>query len=506
MKHRSLTPITIALFAGVTVLSPNLFASDDFLPTATPESQGIPSEAVLEYVQAAEADADKAAHSFIIVRNGYAVAEGYWTPYAKNQPHELFSLSKSFTSTAVGLAVSEGLLSIDDRVIDFFPDSIPDDANDNLKNMRVRQLLSMSTGHLKEPQIWTPVEGTTVVQRFLKAQPELQPGTYFLYNTPATYMQSAIVQKLTGQRVRDYLMPRLFEPLGIEQPNWDQSEDGVDYGGFGLYLKTRDIAKFGQLLLQKGKWEGQQLVPAEWLAMANSKQVSNGASPDNDWNAGYGFQFWMNSTQGFRGDGAFGQLCIVLPKANMVVAMTAATQDMGQEMRWIWDILLPALSDKALPENKEAQSELKAKLDSLVLAMPEGDAIPAESIANDTGTYMLEDNMFGVETARVHKQGEQLTLELGTSEGGFSLPIGHREWKEAQFIRSNMFGQPDPSKAFISGAWETPTKLNISIVYEGRCQMLRMAFDFSEGITIQPSVNVAFGPTEFPAITGTRVE
>ena len=154
MKHPSLSDVIFTLAAGATVLSTHLSASDQFLPTATPESQGIPSEAILKYVQAAEADADKAAHSFIVVRNGHAVAEGYWSPYGKEQPHELYSLSKSFTSSAVGLAVEEGLLSIDDKVVDFFPEDIPEGAGDNLKNMRVRQLLTMSTGHLKEPNIF----------------------------------------------------------------------------------------------------------------------------------------------------------------------------------------------------------------------------------------------------------------------------------------------------------------------------------------------------------------
>ncbi len=492
--------LSIAIVSGTCSLT-----ASDFLPTATPESQGIPSETILEYVKAAEADPDRAAHSLIIIRNGNAIAEGYWTPYAQEQPHELFSLSKSFTSTAVGLAVEEGLLDIDDRVIDFFPESTPKDAPDNLKNLRVRHLLRMSTGHTTEPQIWTPVAGTTVVERFFASPPETEPGSQFLYNTPATYLLSAIVQKVTGQRVRDYLMPRLFEPLGIEKPHWDQSEDGVDYGGFGLALKTRDIAKFGQLLLQKGKWNGEQIVPSNWLEMANSKQTDNGPG-ESDWNYGYGFQFWMNSTEGFRGDGAFGQLCIVLPNANMVVAMTAATQDMPQEMRWIWDILLPALSDEALPENSAAQAKLQAKLESLVLSMPKGDAVPDKSIVDQKGAFMFEQNMFGFKTIQVRLEDQNLFIDLDLPTGFYSFPVGMGEWIASKFVRNSMFGQPEETTAYISGAWETPTVLNVNVVYEGRCQMFRSKITFGDVLTLQPSVNVAFGPTEMPEITATRVE
>lgn len=495
------------LFLPIIMSNVSLISAQEFLPAATPESQGIPSASILQLVEAAEANPDYAAHSLIIVRHGNVVCEGYWAPYAADQPHELFSLSKSFTSTAIGLAQEAGLLEIDDKVVDFFPETIPADASDNLKNMRIRQLLTMTTGHLKEPQVFfPPIEGKTVVQRFLETPPELEPGKYFLYNTPATYMQSAIVQKVTGEQVRDYLVPRLFEPLGIEKPRWDASEDGVNYGGFGLYLKTRDIAKFGQLLLQKGNWKGQQLIPESWLALANSKQVSNGASPESDWNNGYGFQFWMNSSEGFRGDGAFGQLCIVLPKADMVVAMTAATNDMQKEMRWIWNILLPALSDKTLPADPEGLSKLQTKLQSLELARPHGESTPDARIANDSGTFMLDDNMFGFKTVRLHNELGQLILELDTTAGAFSLPVGIGEWLPTEFVRANMFGQSEPSHAFVSGAWETPEKLNIGIVYEGRSQMFRMSLEFSEGLTIEPSVNVAFGPTEFPVLKGAQIQ
>src|SRR6185369_8825801 len=184
-----------------------------------------------------------------------------------------------------------------------------------------------------------------------------KPGTHFLYNSPATYMLSAIVQKTTGQTVNDYLTPRLYEPLGITKPNWVSSPEGINAGAYGLSVRTEDIAKFGQLYLQKGVWKGKQIIPAAWVAEATARQTSNGSSPTSDWDQGYGYQFWQ-SRHGFRGDGAFGQYMLVLPEQDAVVAITSGVRDMQQVMDLVWTKLLPAMSSRPLPDNPSAQSVL----------------------------------------------------------------------------------------------------------------------------------------------------
>ena len=175
-----------------------------------------------------------------------------------------------------------------------------------------------------------------------------KPGTFFFYNTPASYMLSAIVQKVTGQAVVDYLKPRLFDPLGIENPTWDASKQGVSLGGFGLNVRTEDIARFGQLYLQKGQWQGKQLVPAAWVETATSRMMSNGSSPTSDWEQGYGYQFWRSRHGFYRGDGAHGQFCLILPQYDTVIAITSGTRDMASVMNLVWDRLLPALKPGAL--------------------------------------------------------------------------------------------------------------------------------------------------------------
>ncbi|MCA8992118.1 MAG: serine hydrolase [Planctomycetaceae bacterium] len=334
------------------------------LPRSTPEAQGISSESIRAFVEAADANVNSM-HSFMLVRHGHVVAEGWWSPEAADKPHILWSLSKSFTSTAVGLAVAEGKLNIDDKVLKFFPEDAPENASEHLQAMRVRDLLTMSTGHDPIPRLTQDDVWTT---KFLADPVSHKPGSTFLYNTPATYMQSAIVQKVTGETVVDYLTPRLFEPLGIENPVWDTSPQGISIGGYGLYLRTEDIAKFGQLYLQKGQWNGKQLVPADWIAMATSKQVENDKAPsagNPDWRQGYGFQFWQCRHGAYRGDGKDGQFCIVLPEQDAVIAITAKTGNMQRELDLVWEHLLPAFQNAPLPENADGNAQLATLLKSL---------------------------------------------------------------------------------------------------------------------------------------------
>lgn len=254
-------------FAAFVLLAVSACAAP--LPRSTPEAQGVSSSGVRTFVDAADKNVDTM-HSFMLLRHGRVVAEAWWKPESAEKPHVLYSLSKSFTSTAVGFAVAEGKLSIDDPVLKFFPEDAPAQPSDQLKSMRVRDLLTMSTGHQTEPKF---TADEPWVRSFLAHPVEHKPGAHFQYSSPATYLCSAIVQKLSGQTVLDYLKPRLFEPLGIEGAEWSTSPQGISTGGWGLFLKTEDIAKFGQLYLQKGQWNGKPLLPATWVEQADRKSV-----------------------------------------------------------------------------------------------------------------------------------------------------------------------------------------------------------------------------------------
>jgi CubicO group peptidase (beta-lactamase class C family) len=362
MSVRCLTSLLIALSL---VSATRAKAASDALPRSTPEAQGISSQAILEFVEAADRSVNTF-HSFMILRHGKVIAEGAWKPEKLDEPHVLNSVSKSFNSTAIGLAIQSGKLRLDDPVLKFFPADAPADPSENLKEMTVRDLLTMSGGHETEP-----ARGDSpTVKQFLAHPVVYKPGTHFLYNTIGSYVLSAIVTKVTGQTSLEYLKPRLFEPLGIESPRWDSSTEGNSLGGYGLFLRTEDIAKLGQLYLQKGRWHGKQLVSQEWIEEATSKQISNQneshAKIGPDWEEGYGFQFWRCRHNAYRADGAGGQFIVVVPDQDVVVAITADSDNMQAELDAIWDHLLPEFQTKSLPADLAAGNQLSEAIAKLV--------------------------------------------------------------------------------------------------------------------------------------------
>ena len=314
-------------------------------------------KAVDRYFDAAQ-KAGQDVHSLMIVQHGEVVAERWQNGGDPDVPHVLNSISKTFTSTAVGFAIAEGKMSLDDKIISFFPDKLPAEVSDRLKAVTVRHLLTMNCGHDTDPTgAISRGSDDDWVKAFLAWPIDHDPGTFFTYNSIGTYVLSAIVQKVSGEKVVDYLQPRLFRPLGIVNVRWEESPQGVNCGGWGLYLKTEDLAKMGLLLLQDGKWNGKQILPEGWVEHASAAQVPSlpaGVKPEvakklgmtkrnSDWLQGYGYQIWRCRHNAFRADGANGQYILVLPDQDAVIAVTANIQDMQAEINLIWKYLLPAL-------------------------------------------------------------------------------------------------------------------------------------------------------------------
>jgi CubicO group peptidase (beta-lactamase class C family) len=388
-------------------------------------------------------------HSLMLLRHGRVVAEGWWRPYAAETPHALYSLSKSFTSTAVGLAVHEGRLSPDDAVVSFFPDDLPPRIGPNLAAMRVRHLLSMGTGHDQDATPRVREGGNTAwVRRFLSLDVEHEPGSKFVYNSAATYMLSAIVQRVTGRTLLDYLAPRLLEPLGIRGATWESSPEGIHTGGWGLSLRTEDIACFGQLLLQEGRWGDRQLVPRDWIREATSVQIHNGGGPNPDWAQGYGYQFWRCRHGAYRGDGAWGQYCVVLPEQDAVLAMTGGTGNLQGVLDCVWEHVLPALGAGAGSAADDAA--LAGRLGALSLAPAGGDAPGAAFAAG--GTWTFEPNAARLET---------LTLDFGGPSCGVRMVEGGAERRIA--CGWGRWEQGDPGAEPCAGhaAWEPDGTLRL---------------------------------------------
>ena len=342
----------MAVLAGLCLLSGCSGSRSTELDRAKP---GKELEAAMEaYLQSAE-DEGLNIQSVMVLQHGKVLYEKWWNGADASTPHVLNSVSKTFTSAAVGIAIGEGLLSLDDKVVSFFPDELPEEQSEYLQQITVRNLLTMNSGHDSEPP--RGKDGKTWAASFLSWPVEHEPGTYYCYNSLGTYMLSAIVQKVTGQKIVDYLQPRFFDPLGIEAPHWDESPEGVNCGGFGLYLKTEDLAKMGQVLLNNGKWKRKQVLPSEYVSEMTRAQVpcvpswirfdeadTCGLTPENsDWVLGYGYQIWRCRHNAYRADGAGGQYIIVIPDKDAVVVNTADLQDMQAELNLVWNHILPAL-------------------------------------------------------------------------------------------------------------------------------------------------------------------
>lgn len=358
---------SVAAFAlSVASVSAQNLDENGRLPRATPESVGISSDALAKWIGELDAKVGRV-DSLMVLRDGKVVSECWRAPHSADAPHALYSLSKSFTSTAIGFAVAEGKIKLEDKIVDVFPNDLPAEPSENLAKITIADLLSMSCGHDVEVSLPggvlanTPAVETaqTWVQAFLAHPIPHEPGTVFKYNTPGTYMLSAALQSKVGETARDYLVPRLFEPLKIETPYWETSPEGISKGGTGLYLKTEDIAKFGQFYLQRGSWNGEQLLPADWVDLATSFKISNGSDPKSDWAQGYCFQFWRCRHNIYRGDGAYGQFCVVIPEKNAVVVMTADAPFYQPQLDMTWDVLLPEMKDAPLPENADALARLR---------------------------------------------------------------------------------------------------------------------------------------------------
>jgi CubicO group peptidase (beta-lactamase class C family) len=447
----------VCLGAIVSAREPAAFT----FPRSAAEAQGISSTALLGFIDEAEQKLD-ALHSIMIVRHGQVVAEGWWKPYAADEPHQMFSLSKSFTSTAVGLAIADGKLTLDDDVLRFFPGEGPAQPSANLKAMRIRDLLTMSTGHHEDDVKDFPfMSDESVVKNFLSRPVSHKPGTFFFYNTPASYMLSAIVQKVTGQTVLDYLRPRLFDPLGIVNPTWDASKQGVSMGGFGLNIRTEDIARFGQLYLQKGQWQGRQLVPAAWVDAATSRQMSNGSSPTSDWEQGYGYQFWRARHGFYRGDGAHGQFCLILPQYDTVVAITSGTRDMASVMNLVWDRIVPALKEGTVPADAAAHARLMARLAHLTLK-PQSNTATSALVKTLAGRrYTFEKNPQSIEAIMIDSAAANGALTMTVRMAGTDQ---HVTATPDNWQKGTLTGATGPDPIAASGGWTADDSYALKVV------------------------------------------
>ncbi len=469
----------IVLFFALLSACTNKSQVPDGLPRSIPETEGVSSEGILNFLDAVEKSKHEL-HSFMFLRHGKVIAEGWWNPYRSDLKHTMYSTSKSFTSTAIGFAVSENRLSVNDKVISFFPKDIPDTISPNLAALTVKDLLTMSVGQEPDPSFSIVSKDTNWIKAFLALPVKYKPGSKFLYNSMATYMLSAIVQKVTGEKVIDYLKPRLFEPLNIQGMDWETDPMGISTGGWGLRIKTEDMAKFGQLYLKKGKWNDMQVIPAEWIEEATSYKIDQAPNMPkekkdlSEWTQGYCYQFWRCRHNAFRADGAYGQYIIMMPDQDAVVVLTSETSDMQREINLVWEYLLPAIKGDKLTENNDMVSVLNKRLESLALpVIGKSSVSPLENTISGK-TYSFAPNEKQIETIDFQFQKSECLVNLTIDSVAYKVAFGSGTWKLGETMKPgpSLFSKSNrdadilyPAKVAGNYAWKNDSTLELKLRY-----------------------------------------
>lgn len=468
------------------------------LPRSTPEAEGVSSEGILQFVNAIDSAYPTGIeiHSMMIVRHGKVIAEGWWHPYRADLKHTMYSVSKSFTSTAIGFAVAEGKLKLSDKVVSFFPESLPDTVSPYLAELDVKDLLTMSVGQAQEPAVTVTDDW---VKTFLAAPIEYEPGTVFLYNSAGTFMLSAILQKATGEKLIDYLKPRLFDPLGIEGADSEVNPQGINTGGWGVRVKTEDMAKLGLLYLQKGMWNGKQLLPQEWVADATSKQIET--KPDNvsesdDWSQGYGYKFWQTTHGAVRADGAFGQYIIMLPEKDAVIVLTAQAANMQEELNLVWNYLLSAFKEEKLPENNDMLQQLNNRLLHLSLSTYiEAKTSPMQETINGK-MIAIDENQLNINKLLLNFAKNGCSMNIRQDSASYDFNFSNTGWSEGETLRhgpsltarakANLTGLP-PFRVAGNYTWKTDNTLELVLRYIESPHNEKFVFTFN-----QPVVNIEY--------------
>jgi len=423
---------------------PRMLSRRALLPRSTPAAAGVSSRAVAALLDRLEASSVEC-HSLVVVRHGHVLAEGWWEPYSAGSPHLLYSLTKTFTAVAVGLAVADGLLSLDDRVVDVLPDHVPADAPEQARRLTVQHLLTMTTGHGTDSleEAWR-LEQRDLVRGFLRVPFVEAEGTRHAYDNATTFVLARMVERVTGRSLPELLDERLLVPMGIDHAEWDRVGGGTAYGFHGLHLTTEAVAAFGELLLRGGRWGDRQLLPAAWVALATSKHVDSvpykdDDSHDTDYTCGYGYQVWLNR-HGFHGSGAYSQLCVVVPSSDLVVAVTAEGE--GQVvLDALWECLLPGLDAPGTVQDDDALAD---RLRHLSLPTATGGAAPGRSVEARLDAPGQDPVLPDGTTVVVHPADGGWTLHLGP----LAVEVGHGAWR-----RSAPLGRP----VVASGAWQADT-------------------------------------------------
>lgn len=459
----------LLLMALILLSSERLHAQVGDLPRSSPEAQGVPSSRVMALIDSVMAIPDAEIHHLVLLRHGAVIADFHPAPFRATDGHTLFSCSKTFVAAAVGIAEGEGLLRVSDPVVSFFPNELPDSVSPWLASLTVRDLLTMQSGIVPTDSVRQ--NSLHWVRDMLALPVTAKPGERFAYDSMCTYLLSAIVGRVSGSSLLDYLRPRLFNPLGVTDLNWEASPEGESCGGWGLYLQSESMAKFGQCLLQKGRYADRQLIPAQWVSDMMTVHVTE---------RGYGYQMWTCAQPGsMRADGAYGQFIIVLPHEDMVCVITqciTAAAPGNREQAFLFNIVCPYLSSAPLPESSGFKV-MRRKMAQYAHPTPQGMAASRRLKKGCDLAISLAPNRMGWRSLSLSQSAETLTMTV-TDTVGRHVPIacGHSTWALSEVPTTfpphprgstlNSFsGFDKPFTAAAAYGWLSPDELEAHVLF-----------------------------------------
>lgn len=478
-----------------------LGAWTDGLVRAGPAVTGVDPGAILAFLDACAAE-NLELDSFMLYRGGHVAAEGWWWPYRPSLAHMLHSATKSFTGTGVGIAIAEGRLTLNDPILNFFPGRVANPSA-NLKAMTVEHLLTQTSGHaigISGSQ-WRTLT-TSWVDEFFKVPVRYMPGTHFAYSSATSYMLSAILTRVTGQPLAEYLRPRLFEPMAMHGVHWDVGPERINPGGNGLSTTTADFLKLGALHLAGGTWKGQRLLPKAWVdAVATPKFTPN-----------YSYQWWLAPNDlGYYAAGKFGQFCFVFPGLDGVLTFTAGVADnLATRER------VHALAFKHAPmmmggkSTRSAEQRLKTRVESLCV-LPSFRAHASELAPQVSGrTFACADNADGVHSVRLTFDRSEAQFELIDSRGTHIVRNGLRTWRESETTITGGYlhheYEPERMRVVAGGHWGTPDRFDMTwqFIESGFRDAASLTFD-GDTVRYDRRVNINSGPLARPTIPGRAV-
>lgn len=428
------------------------------LPTATPEELGIPSSCITKFIEKLESK-KMCMHSLIIIRHGKIAAEGYWKPFSAEKKHRMYSITKSLVSIAIGLMEDEGLLNLDDTVISFFEDKIPADGVDEyIAHTTVRDLLRMTTAN--DTATYETLKIDDWLKTFFTVNGAHMPGTKFSYDKSGSFVLGAIVERLSGMYLIDYLRSRILEPIGFSESAYCiKSPMGISNGSSGLVCTTRDVAKFALLCMNEGKYDDKQLIPIDYIRQATSKQTDTNNEEFADDREGYGYQFWRCSHNGFACKGKGSQFVICLPDKDFILITTADTRPNPDSEKFVfnalWDEIYYNLADEPLNSDLESRNKLYDKLSNLIIQPISGETTSEIIPDIQSHIYRLSSNPMDIINARFDFEKDKGVIEYEKKDKKYKLFFGIGKNISSKFPE---YGYDCISSA----AWTSPNTLSIN--------------------------------------------